>query len=83
MAALEADMLRAGETGRAGCEKGEAEGAGGGAIVPLLFDWFDGCRAIAGTAGTVVGVACGVEAAELALATEMGVGVCRAMLGCG
>lgn len=75
-------MLRAGETGRAGCEKGEADGAGGGAIVPL-FPWFDDCRAIAGTAGVVVGVACGVEAAELALATDMGVGVCRAMLGCG
>jgi hypothetical protein len=38
---------------------------------------------MAGTAGTVVGVACGVEAAEFALATEMGVGVCRAILGCG
>ena len=31
----------------------------------------------------MVGVACGVEAAELALATDMGVGVCRAMLGGG
>lgn len=38
---------------------------------------------MAGTVGTVVGVACGVEAAEFALATEMGVGVCRAILGCG
>jgi hypothetical protein len=59
--------------------------AGGGAIVPLLlFDWFESWRAIiAGTAGIVVGVACGVDAAELALATEMGVGVCRAMLGGG
>jgi len=83
VAALEADMLRAGETGRAGCENGDGEGAGGGAIVPLLLDWFEGCLAIAGTAGAVVGVACGVEAAEFALATEMGVGVCRAMLGCG
>jgi hypothetical protein len=35
VAALEADMLRAGEAGRAGCEKGDGEGAGGGAIVPL------------------------------------------------
>jgi hypothetical protein len=79
-------MLRAGETGRAGWENGEGDGAGGGAIVPLLlllFDWLEGCRAIAGTAGIVVGVACGVDAAELALATEMGVGVCRAMLGGG
>jgi hypothetical protein len=85
VAALEADMLRAGDTGRAGWENGEGDGAGGGAIVPLLllFDWFEGCRAIAGTAGIVVGVACGVDAAELALATEMGVGVCRAMLGGG
>jgi hypothetical protein len=85
VAALEADMLRAGETGRAGWEKGDGDGAGGGAIVPLLlFDWFESWRAIiAGTAGIVVGVACGVDAAELALATEMGVGVCRAMLGGG
>jgi hypothetical protein len=85
VAALEADMLRAGETGRAGWEKGDGDGAGGGAIVPLLlFDWFESWRAIiAGIAGIVVGVACGVDAAELALATEMGVGVCRAMLGGG
>lgn len=83
VAALEADMLRAGEAGRAGCENGDGEGAGGGAIVLLLFDWFEGCLAIAGTAGTVVGVACGVEVAEFALATEIGVGVCRAMLGGG
>jgi hypothetical protein len=83
VAALDVDMLRAGETGRAGCENGEAGGAGGGAIMPLLFVWLEGCRVIAGTAGTVVGVACGVEAAELALATEIGVGVCRDMLGGG
>lgn len=36
LAALDADMLRAGDAGRAGCEKGEGDGAGGGAIVPLF-----------------------------------------------
>lgn len=40
LAELEADMLRAGEAGRAGCEKGEGDGAGGGAIVLLLL-WFE------------------------------------------
>lgn len=83
LAELEADMLRAGEAGRAGCEKGEGDGAGGGAIVLLLL-WFEDWRAIvAGSAGTVVGVACGVEVAELALATEMGAGVWRGTFGCG
>jgi len=82
LAALEADMLRAGEAGRAGCENGEGDGAGGGAIELLLL-WFEDWRAIAGTAGTVVGVAWGVDAAELALATEMGAGVWRAGLSCG
>jgi hypothetical protein len=80
---LEADMLRAGEAGRAGCENGEGDGAGGGAIVLLLL-WFEDWRAIiAGSAGTVVGVACGVDVAELALATEMGAGVWRGAFGGG
>jgi hypothetical protein len=34
---LEADMLRAGDAGRAGCENGEGEGAGGGAIALLML----------------------------------------------
>lgn len=38
VAALEADMLRAGEAGRAGCVKGDGDGTGGGAIVLLLAD---------------------------------------------
>ena len=59
--------------------KGDGEGAGGGAIVPLLMGGFDDCRDIGwGIAGAVaaVGVACGVDAAELALPIEIGVGVC-------
>lgn len=80
VAALEADMLRAGEAGRAGFVKGDADGAGGGAIEPLLLAGFEGCLEIAGTAGAAVGVACGVEAAEFARATEIGVGVCRTVL---
>ena len=76
-------MLRAGEAGRAGCENGEGEGAGGGAMALLLL-WFEDWRAIiAGSAGTVVGVACGVDVAELALATEIGAGVWRGAFGGG
>ena len=53
----------------------------------LLCD--DGCRANVGMTGPVldadptVGVACGVDAAELAIATEIGVGVCREATGAG
>lgn len=58
LAALEADMLRAGEAGRAGCVRGEGEGTGGGAMVlELLVGGFEGWRGRAGTAGIVVGVA--------------------------
>lgn len=77
-------MLRAGEAGRAALVKGEAEGAGGGAIeLPLFGGGLEGCLGRAGTAGAAVGVAWGVEAAEFALATEMGVGVCRTVFGAG
>lgn len=77
VAMLEADILRAGDAGRAALVKGEGDGwcrAG------VLF--CDGCRTIAGTGGAAVGadvavgVACGVEAAEFATPTEMGAGVC-------
>lgn len=85
MPTLEVDMLRAGDAGRAAAVNGDGEGAGGGAIVTLLggFDgWRDIAEGIAG-ADAVVGVACGVDAAEFAFATEIGVGVCREALGGG
>lgn len=72
---LEVDMLRAGDAGRAAAVNGEGEGAGGGAIVPLVGG-LEGWRDMA-AADAAVGVACGVEAADaFAFATEIGVGVC-------
>lgn len=74
-------MLRAGDAGRTAAEKGDGDGFGGfgGAGVGLVMLCDDGCRGKDGTVGAVgaVGVACGVEAAELAFATEIGAGVCR------
>ena len=64
-------MLRAGEAGRMLGVKGEGDGFGGSGT--------EGWRGTDGTPDSgagAVGVACGVEAAELALATEMGAGVC-------
>ena len=80
---LEALMLLAGDAGRAEGVKGEGLGFAGAAV---LLDK-GSCRGTDGTAGAsigaetafaVVGVACGVDTAELALAIEMGVGVCFA-----
>ena len=72
-------MLRAGDAGRAAAVNGDGEGAGRGAILPLVISGFDGWRDIADRfdgADAAVGVACGVDAAELAFATDIGVGVC-------
>lgn len=69
-------MLRAGEAGRTAPAKGDGDGPGGG-TKPLEVGWPEGGRVDDGTGGgtTVVGVACGVEAAELAFAIEIGAGV--------
>lgn len=78
-------MLRAGDAGR--CRsggKGDGEGAFIGPGVPVLelCRWWCvtvGC--LSSPAELAVGVACGVEAAEFALATEIGVGVCFVLAG--
>ena len=76
---LDVDMLLAGDAGRAEAVNGDAEGLGGASMLPETEGWREACEGwdgIAGTAGVRVGVACGVDAAELALATEIGAGVC-------
>jgi hypothetical protein len=84
---LEADMLRAGDAGRAAEAEVKGDGEGLGRAGVLLCE--DGCRCMAGSsdaeigAVAAVGVACGVEAAELALAIEIGVGVCLLAVGTG
>lgn len=78
-------MLRAGDAGRAAGVKGEGDGFGfvSGAVLDT-----DGWRGIDGTGGgnapaelaeEAVGVAWGVEAAEFALGTEIGAGVCLSL----
>ena len=69
-------MLRAGDPDLCpDCVYGEAEDATG-----ALFEVWRGTEGTGGglsnPAELAVGVACGVEAAELAFATEIGVGVC-------
>lgn len=79
-------MLRAGEAGRAAAVKGDATGAGGGAMAPDPMACPEGGRGIEDMTEVegAVGVACGVDTAELlAFETEIGVGVARATLGGG
>lgn len=83
---LEADILLAGEAGRpdaalTAAVKGDGDGLKKPAAVPADAEgWRGTAGTVGGPAGAVaaVGVACGVDAAELALAlaTEMGAGVC-------
>ena len=78
-------MLRSGEGLRAADVNGEGDGWRKAGV--LLCD--DGCRANVGMMGPVlvadptVGIACGVDAAEFVIATEIGVGVCREAAGTG
>ncbi len=80
---LDADMLRAGDAGLTGAENGEGEGLSCGGL--LEIDDLRGRGSNGGGGATefaevAVGVACGVEAAELALLTEIGAGVCFSLL---
>lgn len=83
---LEVDMLRAGETGLGADAKGEGDGFG---RVGAGVFCCDGCRGSDGAKGAeigaevAVGVACGVDAAEFAFATEIGCGACRGVLAAG
>ena len=83
---LDVDMLRAGEAGRAMAVNGDGVGPGGGAMAPVPTACPEGGRGIEDTMEAVgaVGVACGVDTAELlAFDTDIGVGVARATLGGG
>ena len=84
---LEADILRAGLAGLAAGVKGEGEGL---VFIPAIVAVDADCwRGIDGTGGgntpppefaeEAVGVACGVDAAELAFGTEIGAGVWRSL----
>lgn len=81
VAMLDCDMLLAGEAGRGACVKGEGEACTGGAGVALWESWraIDGTRVAETGAVDAVGVCWGVEAAELALTTEIGAGVPRVL----
>lgn len=74
--------LRAGEAGRAAGVYDDGEGFVGG----RGFE-FECCRSSGGTGGAVapadvaLGVGCGVDEAEFALATDIGVGVCLVLDG--
>ena len=79
VAMLDADMLLAGEAGLTADVKGDGDGFRMVGVLPCEDIW----RTIAGMRGAdtgaepVVGVASGVDTVELAVAIEMGVGVCR------
>ena len=82
-------MLRAGEAGRIegvngdGDWAGYAAGSDGGALFEIEVDdgrAIDGIGGCASVAEVAVGVACGVDAAEFAFATEIGAGVCLSLL---
>jgi hypothetical protein len=84
VAILDADILRAGDAGRGADVKGDGDGWATGIDIGVPA-CEDGCRGMDGTNGAEsgadgkVGVACGVDAAELALATDIGVGVCSVL----